>query len=348
VLEAGQRGVVTVTKLDNGQFEVSPGSVAAALPPPPAPRTRDGEAREGREDGGRGRRGRRGGRGRGDRPAEPGREPATREPATRESVTRESVTREAAASRPRPTDGALSLARAFQLMAQALSELRGPVNQEALRLRMAALHGREDPLLDPARFPRLLRQANDAEIADVRKVGEDDYEISDRRGAGMAPPAPSAPAASPATFGPPVEPGERTERAEPVAEASSGARENGQRFGVRFRRGSRGGLRAGDIPLIGVVQVDSPQAEALPADVVPVEAVAAETAGAAEPAERKPARPRRAPRKKAASSRGEGKTATATAKAEKPAKAEPRGEDTDAAPAAPVKRARARARKKPE
>src|SRR5688500_9707046 len=74
VLEAGQRGVVTVTKLDNGQFEVSPGLVAAALPPPPAPRTRDGEARESREDGGRGRRGRRGGRGRGPRPAEPGRE----------------------------------------------------------------------------------------------------------------------------------------------------------------------------------------------------------------------------------------------------------------------------------
>src|SRR5688572_8424964 len=115
VVEAGQRGVVTVTKLDNGQFEVGPGAAAAALPPPPAPRTRDGEARESREDGGRGRRGRRGGRGRGPRPAEPGREPATREPVTREPVTREPVTREpvireAAASRPRPTDGALSLA----------------------------------------------------------------------------------------------------------------------------------------------------------------------------------------------------------------------------------------------
>ncbi|MBA3893422.1 MAG: NYN domain-containing protein, partial [Gemmatimonadales bacterium] len=74
VLEAGQRGVVTVTKLDNGQFEVSPGTVAAApvAALPPAPRPRDGEARESREgresrdDGGRGRRGRRGGRGRGD------------------------------------------------------------------------------------------------------------------------------------------------------------------------------------------------------------------------------------------------------------------------------------------
>jgi uncharacterized protein (TIGR00288 family) len=342
VLEAGQRGVVTVTKLDNGQFEVSPGTVAAAPALPPAPRSRDGEpregreARDGREDGGRGRRGRRGGRGRGDRPAEAGREPATREPATREVATRE-----VAASRPSPTDGALSLSRAFQLMAQALSELRGPVNQEALRLRMAALHGREDPLLDPARFPRLLRQANDAEIADVRKMGDDDYEISDRRGGGAAP-MPAAPAASTPTAAP--EPGESGAPTEPVAEVSPAVRENGQRFGVRFRRGSRGGLRAGEIPLIGVVQVDSPTAEA-----VPVEAVAVETAEPADGTERKPARPRRAPRKKAAPSRSEGKAATATvAKADKPSKAEPRDQDPDAAPAAPVKRGRSRARKKAE
>ena len=341
VLEAGQRGVVTVTKLDNGQFEVSPGTVAAAPTPPPAPRVRVGEAREsreprepresrepreGRDDGGRGRRGRRGGRGRGDRQAEPGREPSTSEPA---------------ASRPSPTDGALSLARAFQLMAQALSELRGPVNQEALRLRMAALHGREDSLLDPARFPRLLRQANDAEIADVRKVGEDDYEISDRRGAGMAPIASSVPPAAAAAADSAVEP---VESAEPVAEVSSGARENGQRFGVRFRRGSRGGLRAGEIPLIGVVQMDAPTAEA-----VPVEAVAVEAAEPADETERKPARPKRAPRKKAAPSRSEGKAATAAAgKATKPAKAEPPGDDAGAAPAAPVKRGRSRARKKAE
>jgi len=330
VLEAGQRGVVTVTKLDNGQFEVSPGTVAAAPAPPSAPRSRDGDAREAREpreareDGGRGRRGRRGGRGRGDRQAESGREPATSE---------------AAAIRSRPTDGALSLSRAFQIMAQALSELRGPVNQEALRLRMAALHGREDALLDPARFPRLLRQANDAEIADVRKVGEDDYEISDRRGAAMVPAAPAAPA---------VESGESVEPVEPVepVEVSSGTRENGQRFGVRFRRGSRGGLRTGEIPLIGVVRMDSP-----PAEPVSVEAIAVEAAEPAEGAERKPARPRRAPRKPARS-RSEGKAATAKgdkpAKVDKPAKTEPSGEDSDVAPAAPVKRGRSRARKKAE
>jgi hypothetical protein len=226
-------------------------------------------------------------------------------------------------------------------MAQALSELRGPANQEALRLRMAALHGREDPLLDSARFPRLLRQANDAEIADVRKVGEDDYEISDRRGAGAAP---QTPAASTAAAGPAAEPGDSAATAEPVAEVSPGARENGQRFGVRFRRGSRGAVRAGEIPLIGVVQMDAP-----PAETVPVEAGAVETAEPAEVTGRKPARPRRAPRKKPAPARGEGKAATATAaKADKPAKTDRPGEDASAAPAAPVKRGRSRARKKAE
>jgi hypothetical protein len=233
-------------------------------------------------------------------------------------------------------------------MAQALSELRGPVNQEALRLRMAALHGREDALLDAARFPRLLRQANDAEIADVRKVGDDDYEISDRRAGGAAP-APLAPAAStPAAS--PVKPGEGTATPEPVAEVSPAVRENGQRFGVRFRRGSRGALRAGEIPLIGVVQVDSP------AEPVPVEVAAVDIAEPADETKRKPARPRRAARKPAASrgegkttsGRGEGKAATAAAKAEKPAKATPAGEDPGEAPAGPVKRGRSRARKKAE
>jgi uncharacterized protein (TIGR00288 family) len=323
VLEAGQRGVVTVTKLDNGQFEVSPGTVAVPPPAAPAPRARDagGEGREGREareDGGRGRRGRRG-RGRGERP-ESGREPGAREPA---------------AARARVTDGALSLARAFQLMAQALDELRGPVNQESLRLRMAALHGREDALLDPARFPRLLRQANDAEIADVRKVGEDDYEISGRRVGGMAPSMPAAPAAPVPTAASVESSTTEPREPEPLVESVTSARENGQRFGVRFRRGSRGGVRAADVPLIGVVQIDSPaEAEPTGADVEIVSQDAAEPGA-------KPARPRRAPRKKKAA-------AGATAKAAKPTRGEAPAEDLEAAPAPAAKRPRTRARKKAE
>jgi uncharacterized protein (TIGR00288 family) len=328
VLEAGQRGVVTVTKLENGQFEVTPGTVAVVPPAPPAVRSREAadgrDGREGREDGGRARRGRRG-RGRGER-SEGGREPAGREPAGREP---------AAARAARPADGSLSLARAFQLMSQSLDELRGPVGQEALRLRMAALHGREDPLLDPSRFPRLLRQANDAEIADVRKVGEDDYEISGRRVGGSVPSlaaAPAAPPAPPADAEPAsAEPG----NAEPVGEtpAAAAAKENGQRFGVRFRRGSRGGLRTAEFPLIGVVRIDEP-AEAQPAgadaEIVP---------GATEEAAAKPARPRRAPRKKAA---------TTAAKAAKSARSEAPAEPAKTAAEPPVKRPRARARKKAE
>jgi uncharacterized protein (TIGR00288 family) len=325
VLEAGQRGVVTVTKLDNGQFEVSPGTAvttaAAAAPAAAAPREREAEHRNGREDG-RGRRGRRG-RGR-ERERPEGAREAPREPA----------------ARPLQGDGALSLARAFQLMSQALAELRGPVNQEALRLRMSALHGREDPLLDQTRFPRLLRQANDAEIADVRKVGEDDYEISPRRGATL-PPLPPQPAAAPVPLvveaDPEVAPVSAGD-AEPVAaEPAGAARENGLRYGVRFRRGSRGGLRTSEIPLVGVVRIDEPAAApAAASGVSPVEIAEPEEAAA------KPARPRRGTRKKAGTTRAE------KAKAEKPAKAEATAPVAEAGTPAPAKRPRTRTRKKAE
>ena len=146
---------------------------------------------------------------------------------------------------------------------------------------MVAMHGREDPLLDAARFPRLLRQANDAEVADVRKVGEDDYEISPHRmsmaspsmAAGCRAAAPSAGAPAP----------EDVPAGRPRRPRSRRGRENGQRFGLRFRRGSRGPLRAGEIPLIGVVQIEAPVA------AEPVGVAVAEAEPAAEaPATKKP------------------------------------------------------------
>jgi hypothetical protein len=200
-------------------------------------------------------------------------------------------------------------------MTQALAELRAPVSHEALRLRMVALHGREDPLLDAARFPRLLRQANDAEVADVRKVGDDEYEISPHRtsGASQPPAPPREPAAPVPATGP--------ER--PVAGDGGEAvtRDNGQRFGVRFRRGSRAPLRPGEIPLIGVVQIEAPE----PATATAVAEPEEET-----PAPKKLARTR-SPRKKAAA---------APATAEAPEAAE------GAAPR--PRRPRSRAKKKAE
>jgi hypothetical protein len=226
-------------------------------------------------------------------------------------------------------------------MTQALAELRGPVGHEALRLRMSALHGREDPLLDPTRFPRLLRQANDAEIADVRKVGEDDYEITARRGA-LLPPPPSAPPSAPPAAVPEAEPeAAPAVPGEPdlIGSDAGGAGRDGLRFGVRFRRGSRGGLRTGEIPLVGVVQVDEPVEASTAAVSPPVDG-----ASAPEEAPAKSSRPRRAPRKKAAT----GGRAAKPARTDKAPKAEaPAGEGESAA--APAKRPRARTpRKKAE
>ncbi|MGZ8392081.1 MAG: NYN domain-containing protein, partial [Gemmatimonadales bacterium] len=233
VIEAGQKGIVQLTKLDNGQYEVAPGSVAPPITAAVAPATRTRTPAEAgreepaassvrsRDDGARRGRGR---RGRG------GRERAgAREGAGTRSRTPEGG-REAPSQRPvreeRP-DGALTLARAFQLMSQALSEFRSPVGQEALRLRMVAMNGREDPLLDAARFQRLLRQANDAEVADVRKVGDDDYEIALQRSS----PRPQLPPA-PREESKDVTTGGETAAVEP---APSVTRENGQRLGLRFR-----------------------------------------------------------------------------------------------------------------
>ncbi len=278
VVEAGQKGIVQITKLDNGQYEVAPGTVvpAASAPPVIAPAPRSRPPAESRDESGRRGRGR---RGRGGRERTGVRDGRARPP--------ESPRDEATPRPPRDerADGVLTLARAFQLMAQALSEFRSPVGQEALRLRMVAMHGREDPLLDAARFPRLLRQANDAEVADVRKVGDDDYEIAlQRQLSRPAPPAVPRDEAVDAVAG-----------AEAPAEAAAPpVRENGQRLGLRFRRGSRGPMRPGEIPLIGLVSMEPV--------VEPEDAPELATAGSIDAPEApaaKPSRPARPRRKKA-------------------------------------------------
>ena len=312
VLEAGQKGIVRITKLDNGQYEVAPGAAAppvSAAPVPPRPSAEP--AREARDDGGRRGRGRRGRGGRERTSARDGAGRARVPEAAREDV----VQRPLRDERP---EGVLTLARAFQLMSQALSEFRAPIGQEALRLRMVAMHGREDPLLEATRFARLLRQANDAEVADVRKVGDDDYEIALQR-------HPSPPLPPPA---PREEPQEAIAGGEPAAEpVAPGTRENGQRLGLRFRRGSRGPTRAGEIPLIGVVSMESPVEPLEPAASPPLEPIEAADILPAE----KPARAARPRRKRTAA----------------PAQPKASAEETPAA-AAPPKRPRARPRKKAE
>ena len=187
-------------------------------------------------------------------------------------------------------------------MTRALGELPTPVPHETLRSRMAALAGREDPLLEPGRFARLLRQANDAEVADVRKIGDDDYEIS------IHPTDMTTPRARPAE--PPPAPVEETSRAASAAPAP-----------LRFRRGSRIGMVKPEIPMVGVVHVDDdrktekaepPEGTAKPEKGerpgrgrrrAPKVKAAAEPASTGAPAAAHPPAPRRrsrAPRKKKA------------------------------------------------
>jgi uncharacterized protein (TIGR00288 family) len=323
VTEAGNRGLIQVNKLENGQFEVAPvaASDAISVPRPaprPAPRATPGPAApprreapvpaEAEENGrrrGRGRRGR--GRDRGERPE--------REEAP-------------AAAPPSRADGPLTLAESFDLMQRAQAELRGPVPHDRLRARMVALLGREDELLEPSRFTRLLRQANDAEVADVRRAGEDGYEVSPHRLQRMAQAAAASAAqaserasrarteTAPEPAGPVIEPTLElpvaigTEAPELPAPAPS---ETGRRAAtLRFRRGSRGPVRPVDVPLVGVVRIEpepvpekpkTRKARPAPAASRPsrkpkakAETAAPQSVPAAPPAAAKAGRPRRTSR----------------------------------------------------
>jgi ribonuclease E len=203
---------------------------------------------------------------------------------------------------------------------------------------MVALHGREDALLDLPRFLRLLRQANDAEIADVRQVSDGEFEVAPHRleaaqAAAQAAGRPQVPAPrEPIVDAPTLE--------SPVPDVETDGR-NGQRFGIRFRRGSRGGVRMADVPLIGVVHVDAPD------PVLETLAMAAQPPVDEAPAARGRAR---ATRKRA----GKPKASPPKAAQAAPAAIEPppdpaEAPETDGAPpAAPRRRARPRARRKAE
>ncbi len=232
VVEAAHKGLINLTKLDNGQYEIGLGAdVPGAAAQPSLLR---GEAPREREE----------------RPRPP------RSP------------------RRRPEDGrgrrggGFSLGEAFGLLKQALSRLGGAekaVSADALRDTMIELKGAEAEPLDPDRFPKLLRQAHDAEIIDLSKEDDGAYAVRLREeapGESVAaadldeandPPMPASsapPSMRPATPGGP-----------PVGAVPSRS--------ARFRRGSRGHRVAPpDIPKIGVVEVDpnfKPRIELIPA-----------------------------------------------------------------------------------
>jgi uncharacterized protein (TIGR00288 family) len=151
--ESARRGLLKLSKLENGQYEIALGS-NANVPPDVEQAARESEAdaersrRSRRRGGGRGGRGARGGNG--------GTGPA------------------AAAA-----EEGLSLAEAFDLLRQALTDI-GAVGEEStdadqVRERMAELADDEDPVFESRRFHRFLRQAHDAGMIDLVKSDDGAY-----------------------------------------------------------------------------------------------------------------------------------------------------------------------------
>ncbi len=221
--EAAQKGLVVVTKLDNGQLEVDvpegtpapaatprvvTGEASAAEPAASAPATAE-ERPNGR------RRGRRGGRGRG--PEREGREPrAAREmtttaetpvpvaPVPAPTVSTPVVDRHAVTppmSRPAVADLQLELAgetkaatdasagaggdrltraEAFDLLRRTVEDLvrdDESVRASAVRTRARQLLGRDSESLSDRMFVRILKDAHDDGIIDLRRHGND-FEVA--------------------------------------------------------------------------------------------------------------------------------------------------------------------------
>ncbi|HEY2027397.1 MAG TPA: NYN domain-containing protein [Gemmatimonadaceae bacterium] len=229
VQDAVQRGLLSATKLENGQLEIGlPGaSRPAEAASAEAPRADAARAEapaaggDGKREGGRSRRGRRGrGRDREDRPragaveqpidvdfvVEPGETvvPApTTEPA-RATAERADVGEQIGAAGER-----LTRDEAFDLVRRAVAALTHgdeAVRAGAVRAKARDLLGRDSESLSDRNFPRILKDAHDSDVIDLRRRG-DDFEIARaaeaepvtaqlaRSAAAAAPPPVSAPAA---------------------------------------------------------------------------------------------------------------------------------------------------------
>jgi uncharacterized protein (TIGR00288 family) len=300
-LEAAQRGLISVNKLDNGQLEVglprdtetTPAEAAAAAARGAAMAEENG-AREAREDGvrrqanearderareERNRRGRRGrGRGRdredrGPRVEAPRAMPAAQEVGEDVGVTPphgDKLVHPPAHAPASPTAAALQaelagdgigiggerLTRqeAFSLVGRAVAALTsGDRAVPASRVRQQAfeLLGRDSESLSERNFIRILKDAHDGDVIDLRRRG-DDYEVA--VAVQVAPVAEQLNRAAAATAPPP-----KPSTAPPVP------RGMGPRGAGPGRRGPAGrGAPPPDLLLLGVVEEAAPPAPPLP------------------------------------------------------------------------------------
>jgi len=227
--EASHKGLIHLTKLENGQLEVSlPSATRKEAPKAAAPASAAAAPRE--EEEGRPRRGRRGGRGRDrgeKRPATTDVPIATATTAAPAAAPHATPTPAAAAHPPRPErkhpapaiDATIGLSgvrltrdEAFSLVRRAVDALAkgdAAVMAEAVRVKARELLGRDSESLSERNFTRILRDTHDAGTVDVRRRG-DSFEVAKVEGApsvsdqltaaeaqakAEAPAAPAAPAA---------------------------------------------------------------------------------------------------------------------------------------------------------
>ncbi|MGH7501073.1 MAG: NYN domain-containing protein [Longimicrobiales bacterium] len=215
VAEAANRGLLHLQKMENGQFEIT---LADGQEPPPAA-ARPERAR------GRGRR-------RDEKPLTEKKAPERDEPKAADTGPLDSVERPAPKPRAETRDvqdAKAGLPTAYDLLRRAAKELGGTperaVRDSDVKRRMLDL----DPDFDESifgfsKFSRFLRQAHDAELINLRKIDNGNYELTLPDGQG----APGAVARAADGVG-----------TEPAREDRSESQREEQRRGRRGRRGVR-------------------------------------------------------------------------------------------------------------
>ena len=293
VQEAAQRGLVKVTRMENGQMEVDAvergaarageEEVEGAAPAAPRAAAPAREEREAGEEPRRGRRGRgrRGGRERGEREergerraAEPPAHfaPPLAEPVTAvEEMRGERLTREEALDLVR---------RAVQALTAGSDE---PIPANIVRRKARELLARDSESLNERFFHRILRDAHDANLLDLRKRG-DDYEVAAAAAAPIAEQL-AAGAAPAAMAGGEEEPSQAGRAAATAASLRRGIRHRG----IRTSRPTElppGLLALGVVAAHGGAAPPAPAAPVAPPLEREVEVAEEAVAGAKKPARR--------------------------------------------------------------
>jgi uncharacterized protein (TIGR00288 family) len=264
VTEAAHKGLLTLTKLENGQLEVGPPGAARALPaetgtashaPRIAPVAEEGDAAE------RPRRGRRGGRGRDRAGRAPRATSVTAQPAAESdsAAPREPSRSAASVNGDQIGSGGLRLTReeAFNLVRRAVDDRTARASQ--VRSTARELLGRDSESLSERNFLRILQDAHDANLVDLRRRGED-YDV--------APAAPATPVSQQLAE---AEPPKVATPSAPAAPTGMGARSSPPGRGRgRGPIGARVGVLPPHLLSIGVVEASRAEPEAIPTEFVPL------------------------------------------------------------------------------